>query len=166
MPLDYFLTLARYNAWANRRIYEACGRLDAEDLARPRPSFFGSILATLNHLQVGDRLWLSRIEGKPDPEVTRLDQILHTDFEPLAKAREALDARLFSVVAGLSSDRLAGSLEYANIAGEKQSTPLALVLGHLFNHQTHHRGQVHNLLSDTSVAPPPLDLIYFLRNPA
>ena len=164
MQPDYFKTLARYNAWANIRLYGACSQLAPEELTRARPAFFGSILATFNHLQVGD--WLSRITHEPDPEIIGLDQILHDDFDELAKARASLDTRIIDIVSGLSPERIAGDLHYATLAGQTQSTPLILVLGHLFNHQTHHRGQVHGLLSGTTIAPPPLDLIQFLREPA
>jgi uncharacterized damage-inducible protein DinB len=127
----YFVTLARYNEWANRHLYDAAAQLPEPEYMLPRPAFFGSIHATLSHILVADRIWLARIEEKPNPPY-RLDQIL----------------------------------AYANTRGEKQHTQLRLVLGHFFNHQTHHRGQAHALLSHAGIAPPPLDLIFYLREPA
>lgn len=157
----YYSTFARYNAWANARLYGACAKLSESEYLKPRASFFGSIHATLNHLMVGDRIWLGRIEGRP--EKLALNQILYGDFTALQVARVAEDDRLIRVVEGIDPDRLDQPLDYLNIRGERFRTPLRIVLGHLFNHQTHHRGQVHGLLSQTPVPPPELDLILFVR---
>ena len=157
----YYSTFARYNAWANTRLYEACAKLPESEYLKPRASFFGSIHATLNHLMVGDRIWLGRIEGRA--EKLALNQILYGDFTALQVARVAEDDRLVRVVEGLDPTRLDQPLDYLNTRGERFRTPLRIVLDHLFNHQTHHRGQVHGLLSQTPVPPPELDLIYFVR---
>jgi len=162
MNVDYFRRLARYNAWANRRLYDACVALSAADYLARRPSFFGSLHATLNHILVGDRVWLGRFVGVPSG-LTRLDQILHDDLASLRLARETEDARILGYISGLAEPDIDGILRYRNMAGEAQETPLRLTLAHFFNHQTHHRGQAHCLLSATPVAPPSLDLIYFLR---
>jgi len=158
MDAAYFRRLSQYNAWANDRIYAACATLSDEERKRRRPSFFGSIHRTLNHILVGDRLWLSRLDGKPHG-VTSLDQELYGDFAELSAARRAEDARLSAVVGSYTDEDLKRTLAYRSMAGEARSVPMAQVLGHLFNHQTHHRGQVHGLISDTPVAPPSLDLI-------
>jgi len=162
MEPDYFRLLARYNTWANDRLYAACGRLDEAAYRAVRPSFFGSIHATLNHILVGDRIWLGRLTGR-DPGIARLDQILYDDRLALREARIDEDARLTEVIAAIDPRRLDTTLDYATLAGQRQRTPLRVVLGHVFNHQTHHRGQVHDMLSQTAVPPPPLDLIYFTR---
>ena len=162
MTSSYFHRFGRYNAWANRRLYEACAALNPTDYRAPRPSFFGSIHATLNHILVGDRVWMGRLEGAPGG-IERLDQVLYDEFSDLRAARESEDARILGFVSGLGEEAIAGTLRYRNMAGEAQETPLAWTLAHFFNHQTHHRGQVHGMLSGTPVAPPPLDLIYFLR---
>ncbi|HUN48928.1 MAG TPA: DinB family protein [Stellaceae bacterium] len=158
---SYCATFARYNAWANQRLYDACAHLPEPEYMEPRPAFFGSIHATLNHLLVGDRIWLGRIEGRV--ERLALNQILYGDFTALRVARVAEDERLIRTVASLDAAALDQPLDYLSSAGERRRVPLRLVLGHLFNHQTHHRGQVHGLLSQTRVAPPGLDLIDFLR---
>ena len=165
MGESYFLTLARYNAWANRRLYDACAALQEAEYMKPRPAFFGSIHGTLNHLLVGDRIWMARLERKPNPKIT-LDQILYGDLVALRIARQAEDGRLINVVGGIAERSLDQPLAYANMTGKRHQTPLRMVLGHLFNHQTHHRGQVHGLLSQTAVAPPSLDLIVYLRESA
>jgi uncharacterized damage-inducible protein DinB len=156
-----FASLAAYNKWANRRLYEACGRLDEADYRAPRPSFFGSIHATLNHILVGDRIWLARLEGRQSG-IKALDQILYADFAELSVARAAEDERVERIVAAIAAPALEQPFAYRNMAGEAKSFPLGDVLMHIFNHQTHHRGQVHGLLSATAVPPPSLDLIVFL----
>ena len=158
----YFGTFAQYNAWANQRLYDACAKLPESDYLRPRPSFFGSIHATLNHLMVGDRIWLGRIEARPAK--LALNQILYGDFVALRVARRAEDERLIHIVESIEPSRLDAPLDYTNFRGERHRTPLRLVLAHLFNHQTHHRGQVHDMLSQTTVPPPELDLILFQRS--
>jgi uncharacterized damage-inducible protein DinB len=166
MDAAYFRQLARYNAWANERIYAAAAEFSDAERKAKRPSFFGSIHATLNHILVGDRVWLSRLAAKPGgplvskpAEITALNQELYEDFDELRAARIKEDTRLGEVIGRYSDADLAGELHYANMAGEERRTPLAQVLGHLFNHQTHHRGQVHGLLSHTHIAPPSLDMI-------
>lgn len=163
MTAAHLATLARYNRWANGRLYDACGHLDLAELSRPRASFFGSILATLNHGLVADQIWLCRLtDGTSPPDILSLDQTLHCDFEPLADARIALDDRMVGYIESLVGD-LDRPLRYRTMAGVETETILSLTLMHVFNHATHHRGQVHTMLSATTVAPPSMDLIYFLR---
>ena len=159
---EQFRTFARYNAWANQRLYKACEQLSEADYLKSRPSFFGSIHATLNHILVGDRAWMGRFTNSPS-SISSLDQELYADFAGLHVARMAEDAQIINYADGLDDAALMFWLEYRNMAGEDQADELAILLSHFFNHQTHHRGQVHTLLSQTSVAPPPLDLIYYLR---
>lgn len=161
MDCAYFQRLARYNAWANRRLYGACGSLAAEAYFAARPSFFGSIHRTLNHLLAADRVWMGRFQGVPHG-VAALDQELCRDLAALTAARQAEDERILAYAGGLSASMLDADLDYRNMAGEARRTPLRWALAHFFNHQTHHRGQAHGLLSATDVPPPPLDLLYFL----
>jgi uncharacterized damage-inducible protein DinB len=162
MHSRYFATLADYNAWANRRLFEACDALSVAEYMRERPCFFGSVHATLNHILVADRIWIARIAGQTPPSL-KLDQILYGDLIGLEVARFAEDEHIRIMVAGFAEERLDHPVEYRNSRGDRIETPLYLVLGHFFNHQTHHRGQVHGLLSQTEAPPPPLDLIVFLR---
>lgn len=161
--LDYFATLARYNDWANRRLYGAVSALDAAAIAAPRIGFFPSLLQTLNHLIVADRIWLGRLTARQETGLLALDQILHTDFAELRAQREALDERILLFVLELPPARLDDVLHYKTTAGVVHETPIPLVLGHMFNHQTHHRGQAHGMLSGTDVSPPSLDMIAFVR---
>ncbi|MGE0256494.1 MAG: DinB family protein [Alphaproteobacteria bacterium] len=158
----HFRTFARYNRWANARLYAAAAALPDGQYRADRGAFFGSLHGTLNHILVGDRVWLARITGGGEAP-KRLDEILHDRLDALTAAREQEDARLISVIDGLDDARLAETLRYANMSGKAQETPLAQVLAHLFNHQTHHRGQAHAIISGLGRDAPELDLIYFLR---
>lgn len=158
---SYFQTLARYNQWANARLYAACAQLADTDYRAPRQAFFGSIHGTLNHLLVADRIWMGRLQG-PESGLKQLNQILYEDFKELQAARQAEDQRLIDFLDGLGQEALNGVLTYKTTKGAPMETPRVWTLAHLFNHQTHHRGQAHGLLSQTAVAPPPLDLFIYL----
>ena len=164
MPPDYFQTFARYNTWANRRLYDGAAMVpDAAYRAQRPAAYFTSLHGTLNHILVGDRVWLSRFESVASG-ITSLDQILFEDFSELRTAREAEDARIERYTAGLSAEAIAGDLRFRTIVQPKDlSMPLWQALGHFFNHQTHHRGQAHALLKEAGQSPPSLDLIYYLR---
>jgi uncharacterized damage-inducible protein DinB len=162
MDLQHFRRFASYNRWANQRLYGACGSLPEAEYFAARTGFFPSLHKTLNHILVGDRVWLGRIEGRP-AGIKSLDQILYDDFASLRTAREAEDARLVALLDGMSEELLGSDHAYSDMAGNPHTTPLTVVLTHVFNHQTHHRGQAHAMLSGTSAAPPSLDLILFAR---
>lgn len=158
---NHFILFSRYNLWANRTLYAAIATLPPEAIACDRQGFFGSILGALNHLLVGDRVWLARMLSEDYSWFHSLDQMLHTDFETLRQAREALDQHILATVPTLP---LEGDLAYVNSRGEPSRAPWTIILGHVFNHQTHHRGQVHGMLSQAGIVPPPLDLLYFPRD--
>ena len=111
---------------------------------------------------VGDRIWLARFEGAEVPS-TNLDAELYADFEALRAARATEDRRLEAFAAGLSEDWLSGTIRYVNNQGLTFEDPRDLLVQHLFNHQTHHRGQVHDMLSQTAVPPPSLDMHRVLK---
>jgi len=163
MMRDHLCRMARYNRWANERLYEACSQLGDDAYHQSRQAFFGSIHGTLNHILVGDRLWLARIEGMPVPDLT-LDDQLNPDLASLATARHDEDERMIRLTDGYGDSGLDRVIHYRAItmSGE-MATPLYLCWLHLFNHQTHHRGQVHDQLSQTDVPPPSLDLMPYLR---
>ncbi len=153
----HFQNLARYNRLANERLYQACAQLSDATRKQRRQAFFGSIHGTLNHIMVGDRIWLARFVGQTVPS-TGLDAILYEDFGDLRAAREAEDARIEDFAANLTQEFLKGTIRYVNNAGMEFDDPVAVLVPHLFNHQTHHRGQVHDMLSQTEVPPPSLDM--------
>jgi uncharacterized damage-inducible protein DinB len=162
---EHYRMLALYNQWANGRLYAAAGQIAPEALAEERGAFFGSLLGTLNHLLVTDHLWMSRLEGT-SPRGTRLDEVLHHDLADLRTARLVQDRKLVDYVHGLSEKRLAEHLDYATSSGVPHSQPLHHVLAHLFNHQTHHRGQAHHLVGLTlgRDKTPVLDLLAYQRS--
>jgi uncharacterized damage-inducible protein DinB len=157
-----FRMLATYSGLANRRLYEACARLPDPERKKRRPAFFGSIHGTLNHLMVGDRSWLARFAGEETPS-TNLDAILYEDFGELREAREEEDSRIEAFAAGLDELFLEGTIRYVNNEGRTLEDPVELLVAHFFNHQTHHRGQVHDMLTQTEVPPPVLDLHHVIR---
>ena len=160
--IDNFQMRARYNTLANGILYDACAGLSDAERKREHPAFFKSIHGTLNHIMVGDRIWMTRFEGGEAPS-TSLDAVLYEDFADLRAARQAEDARIEGFMAGLTGEFLAGGIRYVNNEGNRYDDPAPLLLTHLFNHQTHHRGQVHGLLSHAGVKTPVLDLHRVLR---
>lgn len=159
---DHFRRFARYNRWANRRLYAACAALPEEEYLRARPSFFGSLHATLNHILAGDAVWMGRLVADPAAP-TKHAETAHADLASLRAAREVMDERIVAYVDGLDAAALDATLTYRNMNGDEWSDPRAALLAHFFNHQTHHRGQCHGLLSHAGAAPPPLDLILYIR---
>ncbi len=162
MLVAHFQRLANYNTLANCRLYEACSQLPDTERKCIRPAFFKSIHGTLNHILVGDRIWLQRFGGG-EIESTRLDAILYEDFDQLCTARLSEDQRIETFASGLTDELLTHTIEYRNNAGNIHSDPVDLLIAHFFNHQTHHRGQVHDMLTQTTIAPPVLDLHRLLR---
>lgn len=156
---------AGYNAWANEQLYQAAERLSDADYRSDRGAFFKSVHGTLNHLLVADRIWMRRFTGTGEAP-SRLDAILFEQLAPLREARRAEDLRISRYVDGLDDAALEGDVTYRTITNPSTVTqPLAPALDHFFNHQTHHRGQLHCLL--TSIAgrdfAPSLDLVLFQR---
>jgi uncharacterized damage-inducible protein DinB len=158
--------LARYNRWANAGLCAACAELDEAAYKASRAAFFGSIHATLNHILVNDRIWTSRFTGRPC-SISALDEELYGSLDDLRAAQDADDAALIDLVDGLDEAGIGRIVRYTTIDDfSDHADPLWLLLVNLFNHQTHHRGQVHDMLSQTTVAPPPLDLIFYVRENA
>jgi uncharacterized damage-inducible protein DinB len=161
--MSAFPTLARFNAWVNERLYACIAGLPDDVYRADRKVFFGSIHHTLNHLLVVDRLWTGRIEGI-DRGIRALDQILYDDFASLRGARRDEDARLIDLVDRLDDERLQQPVRYRRMIGTGlEEARAGHILLTLFNHQTHHRGQVHALLTQAEIVPPPLDVIFYLE---
>jgi uncharacterized damage-inducible protein DinB len=164
MLKPHYEQFARYNAWANRRVYDEAARLPDTARRRDIGLFFHSLHGTLNHLLVGDRVWLRRLTGEgPEPE--RLNQILFEDFSELRAAREQEDARILRFVGSLGEADFDAPFEYRTLAGKAYTQRRTDTLAHFFNHQTHHRGQMHAALTILGVPEPaPLDLLAFQRS--
>lgn len=170
MTPEYARTMSRYNRWMNDKLYAVAATLDDAERKADRGAFFGSIHRTLNHLLVGDRVWIGRFtaaalqEGEIGPGGIRtLDQELYTDFAELRREREKTDVAIDEFVATLTGDTLAGNLRYTR-RGAVNEFPLWQAVAHLFNHQTHHRGQVTTLLMQAGHDPESTDLVAMLRS--
>ncbi len=154
--------MARFNAWVNKRVYGCVAGLSDADYRKDRKAYFGSIHNTLNHLLVVDRAWTCRIKGVAHG-LKGLDQILYDDFASLRAARKIEDAALIELVDGLSDEELQRPVTYRPMSGDgSHSNRCDRILVTLFNHQTHHRGQIHAMLTQQDIDPPPLDVIVFL----
>jgi uncharacterized damage-inducible protein DinB len=159
----HFAMLAAYNAWCNRRLYDAAAGLSDEDYRADRGAFFKSLHGTLNHVLVADRIWMRRFTGEGEAP-TRLDAILFDDLATLRQAREAEDARIIAYADSLTDTKLTGLFRYRTIVKPAEvEQPLAPALIHFFNHQTHHRGQAHCILTGLGVDAPSFDLVLFQR---
>jgi uncharacterized damage-inducible protein DinB len=149
-----YRAMAYNNGWANHRLLNACARLSQAEFVAPRIGFFPSLRATLNHILIIDRFYVDAIEGGmlgpaawAEPCETAI---------MLQEAQGAVDRRLIAIVERLGAANLDGMVEI-NRGDRIQRERLDRVLLHLFQHQIHHRGQAHNMLSDTEVPPPQLD---------
>ncbi|MEH6402848.1 MAG: DinB family protein [Sneathiella sp.] len=160
--IDHFQKFALYNQWANSRLYEVTATLTAEEQTRDLGAFFGNILGTLNHILVGDLFWMERIEGTGQ-KPSSLDEILYKTFSELRIARSASDERLIRITNTQSQEDYNSYLDYMTTKGVACHDHKAEVFAHLFNHQTHHRGQCHHMLTQLGKTLPPLDMIYFFR---
>ena len=153
-------TMAQYNRWMNERLYALCEPLTDRERKRDVGAFFKSIHGTLNHLLLGDKIWLGRFTGESFT-VKSLAQELHADFARLRADRSATDARIIEWAGSLTADDLTGELSYVGIVDPRlHRYPLWFAVTHFFNHQTHHRGQLTTLLSQIGVDPGITDLIW------
>jgi uncharacterized damage-inducible protein DinB len=161
--------MARYNRWMNDKLYAVAGKLTDTERKQDRGAFFGSIHRTLNHLLVGDRVWMGRFSGTAleDGEmgpggIRTLDQELYADFDELRGERAKTDDAIDAFSATLTAEKLGGSLRYLR-RGVPNEFPLWHAVAHFFNHQTHHRGQVTTLLMQAGQDPGVTDLVAMLR---
>ena len=152
--------MAAYNAEMNRRLYAAAGRLDEAARRRDRGAFWGSVHATLNHLLWADRMWMSRFDGWPRPPVGLSGSTaLFDDFAALTAERAATDTALAAWAGRVDPAWLDGELTWFSGAIEQEvRRPVAVLVTHLFNHQTHHRGQVHAMLTQAGERTGDTDL--------
>ena len=162
---QHFAMFAAYNRWANQRLYAAARSVPPELYGEDQGAFFGSLNGTLNHLLVTDRIWMRRFTGD-GPIHSVLDEVVSDDLAQLAALRVREDTRLVDYVDSLDEAAIAGSFTYRPITNPAEITqPLGPALAHLFNHQTHHRGQATVLLTRIAGrdACESLDLIQFQR---
>jgi uncharacterized damage-inducible protein DinB len=159
---ENFRLMASYNRWMNEKLYTLCATLSDEERKRDRRAFFRSIHGTLNHLLLTDRGWLGRFLGRPWT-FRSLDQELYDDFEELRRQRAKTDAAIEDFVAELTAEKLAENFSYTTYAGRSYTHALGPALVHLFNHETHHRGQITTLLSQLGIDTGITDVIAYYR---
>jgi uncharacterized damage-inducible protein DinB len=160
IDVAYVQRMARYNRWQNENLFGVADRLPDEERRRERSAFFGSIHKTLNHLLWGDLIWMSRFTGSPPPPGGIPQSVaLHDDWDALKQARAGFDASFIGWADALAPAWLGERLTWTSRAANREFThPKWLLLTHLFNHQTHHRGQVHCMLTQSGGRPHDTDL--------
>jgi len=163
--LTRYRMFAGYNAWCNERLYEAAAQISDAAYRANRGAYFGSLHGTLNHLLVGDRIWMRRFtaQGEVPPG---LDAVLYDDFAQLRAARRVEDTRISDYVESLNENDLSKPIRYRTFVNPRDIEQiLAPALDHFFNHQTHHRGQAHALISGMlgNDRTPSFDLIIYQR---
>jgi uncharacterized damage-inducible protein DinB len=163
--LARYRMFAGYNTWCNERLYEAAAQVAEPDYRADRGAFFKSLHGTLNHLLVGDRIWMRRFTGRGENPPS-LDAILYDDFKHLRAERQKEDRRISDYVESLTEDDLTKTIRYRTFVNPQHIEQVrAFALDHFFNHQTHHRGQAHALLSPVigNARTPSFDLIIYQR---
>lgn len=149
--LYFARTMARYNQWMNSRLYALVATVSDADRKQDRGAFFKSVHGTLNHILLADKVWLGRFVKQPFV-VAALDQELYADFDQLRLAREETDQRILQWADELTPGQLAGELRFTPITSPVEKVlPMYLAVTHIFNHQTHHRGQITTLLSQMGI---------------
>lgn len=178
LSIDNYRWHARYNAWFNTRLYDACEQLGDAERKQNRGAFFGSIHHTLNHLVVADQIWLKRLRQSgldhglvfdplsdavlDLPSDAGLSTLLFDDWAALRSKRGELDAAISSWLADLPGHFPGLVMRYANSKGAPREHPAWQALTHFFNHQTHHRGQVTALLMQAGVDVGVTDMVALL----
>lgn len=170
-----FELMSNYNTWMNKSIYKASFTLSDEEVTRDQGAFFQSIWGTLNHVLVGDIIWLKRIQASLEKDTSQivqalkpldafakpsgLSEILYHNLTDLWAERQQIDSIISACIHMLTQEQLEGSIRYTNTKGDVFVKNLGQTLLHLFNHQTHHRGQVTTLLTQAGVDVGPTDMI-------
>jgi uncharacterized damage-inducible protein DinB len=170
---SHIYLMATYNEWMSAKVHEAARNLSDEELSADRKAFFGSILGTLNHLAAGDTIWLKRFAKHPTnhlalepvrqlPDPKSLDQLLFSNIRELSAYREWLDRIIIKWAQSTTESDLDAPFNYANMKGVVFDKDFYSLIMHFFNHQTHHRGQVTTLLSQSGVDVGDTDLVVLI----
>ena len=155
---EYCGLMARYNRWMNERLYALCAAMPDGERKRDRGAFFASIHGTLNHLLWADRMWLGRLVGPPCT-YPAFGADMFAIFDELKREREATDEAMLKWADSVSAEWLASLLEYASVVdGKTRRLPKAIAVVHMYNHGTHHRGQLTTLLKQAGIDPGVTDL--------
>jgi uncharacterized damage-inducible protein DinB len=172
---EHVCLMAEYNQRMNQNIYEVAEKLTQLQLYENFGAFFGSVFGTLNHIAVGDIIWLKRfslmlnkhsaldfVHELLHPE--SLETVIFNNLQELKLLRSQLDETFIKLAASISESELSQCVSYQNMKGEAFSKNLFSLLMHVFNHQTHHRGQVTTLLSQFGIGYGVTDLAVFIPN--
>jgi uncharacterized damage-inducible protein DinB len=163
---NHFLQLARYNVWATRRLLDAVAVVSEADYRKDVGLFFKSIHGTLTHLMVGEHLiWYPRFAKGTSPKMA-LNEEVEPDRARLGQALKGSAANWLPLIESWPAERFDGVLSYTTMRGEPATLPFAATLAHVFNHGTHHRGQITAALTALGHASPDLDLVYLLQEEA
>jgi uncharacterized damage-inducible protein DinB len=155
---EYCQLMARYNAWMNERLYAACADLSTMERTQGRGAFFGSIQGTLNHLLWGDRMWLGRFTDNPCLHPA-FGADMFERFDELRRERQLTDTAMLQWAGNVTPEWLASTMEYTSkVDGRTRRLPAAVAAVHLFNHGTHHRGQLTTLMKQADADPGVTDL--------
>jgi uncharacterized damage-inducible protein DinB len=161
ITVDYARTMADYNRWQNENLFGAADRLSDAQRKEQQGAFFGSIHGTLNHLLWGDQIWMSRFAGTPRPKAPGIPEsvAMYDSWDELKRERQAFDRVIVDWAERLDPAWLEGDLTwFSGVSGREMTKPKWLLVTHMFNHQTHHRGQVHCLLTQCGGKPGVTDL--------
>ena len=159
---EHFLLLARYNVWATGKLFEHVERLPESDYRRDAGLFFKSVHGTLNHLLVGEQIWFPRFVRGESPR-RALNQEVETDRARLRETLLGAAERWEPLIASLDPGRWTGTLSYVTTNGVAMTLPFAGTLAHVFNHGTHHRGQITAAITAMGHPCPDLDMVRMLQ---
>ncbi len=160
--MNYYTMMANYNEWMNQKLYKLCADLPDPDRVADRGAFFKSIHGTLNHILIGDLIWLGRFTDRPF--AGKVSDELYSDFNQLRAERSKLDRTIVTWAKNLTPDWLEQTLTYTSgIDRQTRTLPHWLLVTHMFNHQTHHRGQLTTLLSQMGLDPGVTDIPWMLE---
>lgn len=160
---SYYQLMAEYNCWMNQNIYSVCSEIPDEQRKQDLGAFFKSIHGTLNHLLYGDKTWMGRFTNQPFL-VTAVGQELYADFDVLRAEREKVDQQILEWSKHLDSNWLSQPFEYtSSVDGKRRVFPTWVLVTHMFNHQTHHRGQITTLIKQMGYEPGVTDIPWLIR---
>jgi len=158
----YVQRMARYNRWQNENLYGTADTLSDAERRRERGAFFGSIHQTLSHLLWGDRMWMSRFTDVPKPPGGIPESVsLYSDWDGLKTERKSFDQMTLNCADSVDPAWLNADQTFYSVASKSEWThPRWVLVTHMFNHQTHHRGQVHSMLTQAGGKPSDTDLTF------
>jgi uncharacterized damage-inducible protein DinB len=161
ITVDYVRAMAEYNCWQNENLYGTADELSDAARKEQRGAWFGSIHGTLNHLLFGDQIWMSRFAGTPKPKAPGIPESvsMYESWDELKRERAAFDQAILDWAERLDPAWLEGELTwFSGAVGRELTRPKWMLVAHMFNHQTHHRGQVHCMLTQAGTRPGTTDL--------